>query len=478
MRIDRHLIALALATLVLLVSSAAATPAQLAKGEVQAKQGIGPTDRSILESREAGKGHAWLESVLIKRGAAIDRQLFDLLSVNALKIRVGERGRANEALLPGERQAILGAFSRLPKKVVDRILVEELAAVPSLADRCTVLEIVATIDVYVGEEALDCMLEWAQLEGERVRLPRSVRSAFGEHLNSFLVRCPEATSLVPDLYGRANHSLLPSFLVAIRGETTPARLDALASFLGAVPRFDVHVLAEIKVMLGHARFVPSKRLRTKVRPYISSGDRAVVVEAISIEELVADPAAFPALLDHLSSKDKDLRRRALSALTKVSGELLDPTAETWDAWHARTTAWWRGEYPRYAELAQHAKPGAAARAIQELAMLRAYRHELVPVFASVLERKEVELVVLATASLGHQRSMDAIPHLVAQLEKDNVDIRRAAYHALRRMTGENYSDDPEAWRAAGWGAERPWPLPHGATASPSGRKSKINPTPR
>ncbi len=455
MPINRCLVASTLAIASLAISTVSASPAQSARAEVAEKRGVGPVDRLILDSRETGRGKAWLKNQLLPRGRSIGGDLFDVLSAGSLQLRVGERGRAMEPLLLAERDAILGAFGQWPKKAVDELLKDELSADPSVADRCSALEIFATLDMWRGDEALGSMLEWSQIEGDKVRVPRRVRSALEVQIEAFLLRCPDAARLVPNIYSRANASLLPAILSGTGKKATPERLDALATFLGVVPRFDAHVLAEIKVMLGHARFVPSESSRAIVRQYISSTDRALAVEAISIEELTADPAAIPPLLDYLNGTDRDLRRRALSALTAISGEQLEPTLETWSEWHARTLRWWQRDLSRHADLARRGAPGAAARAIQELSLLRAYRHKLVPVLAAVLERDEVNLVVLATASLGHLNSMDAIPHLVSQLEKENVDVRRAAYQSLRRMTGENYSDDPDAWRAAGWGVIKP-----------------------
>ena len=442
--------------MLVVVCLAVAPPAeafpQSPRATVSELRGLGTFDQLLLDARKAKRPSQPLSQRLFSRGEGTCGELFDYLSAGSLQLRVGDRGRASEPLTDAERHAMTDALDRFPLKSIRKLLAERLEADPSQSARLTAIGLVAEI----GEPSdVNLLMDWAQLEGAQVRIPRAVRSALGEGLGTLLMREPTIVHQLPKLYGGANPSLLPAFMAALGSEASPARIDTLGSLLGLEPRFDAHVLAEISNMARRARFVTSEMTLARVRRYLPSDQVALSGMAMSIAQTVGDSKAIPGLLKHLGGRDVEQRRQAAVALAKISGEQLEPTLEAWGPWHTRTAAWWKGERKRFIDLARNGKPGAASRAIQELSMLRTYRHDLVPGLSAVLAREEVELVVLATASLGHLGSMDAIPHLVAQLEKENVDVRRAAYHALRRMTGENYSDDPQAWRAAGWGVAAP-----------------------
>ena len=146
-----------------------------------------------------------------------------------------------------------------------------------------------------------------------------------------------------------------------------------------------------------------------------------------------------------------MRRRACAALRSISGQQLPAIAESWREWYAEVRGLWDKQIPEWITRARYGPRGVAARAIQELALLRTYRNELVAPLALVLQREEKELVVLTAAALGHLGSLDAIPHLLGLLESPDLDVRRTAYRALRRMTSEDHGDERLQWERAGWG---------------------------
>lgn len=416
--------------------------AQLA-GEMR---GVAPLDQVLVDARRFDQSLAELTGKLANSGSC--EELFDLMSAGVFQIRVGERGRSAEQLRLDERRAALTALTHLSRADLHLVLDERLASHPSESERAAALEILSEH----GEASdLETLFAWAETEAPTKRVPRRVRLTFESSLARFLDRKPRRTVDVSDLYARLNLSLLQPCVAALGATATPARLDALSDLLGRVPEFDSYVLAEMQAVAKVARFVPSGRASESARRYLSSSDRTKKIEAISIASAFVDPLAITALIRELETSDAALRRVVLRALSRITSEQLDPATETWTAWHGRENAWWMGEAPKAIRQARSAAPGVASRAIQELSLIRHRRHDLVEPLVLVFQREEIELVVLATAALGHLGSMDAIPHLVAQLEAERVEARRAAYRALRRMTGENHGDDPDAWRFNGWG---------------------------
>ena len=53
---------------------------------------------------------------------------------------------------------------------------------------------------------------------------------------------------------------------------------------------------------------------------------------------------------------------------------------------------------------------------------------------------------VACSALGHLGSHAALPVLVEALEREQADVKRAAWHALKRITGRTYGPEPEIWR--------------------------------
>lgn len=403
----------------------------------------------VLAARASERNGKALEQDLARAGSF--ETLFGMLASGSFRVRVGARGVATEPLRGDERFALVGSFATLGLPGLREQIDERLLGDCTVNDRIAVLEILGRHGDLGDSER---MLSWAQREGQKVRLPRPVREAFGQALRSLLDRRPDATDVVFQLYREANPSLLPSLLGALDAAESPEHLEAVAQLLGAVPAFDLYLLAELASASKGIHYVPSKALAEQVRMYLSHPDSRLVLEAISAVKHLGDRHSVPVLIQCLD-RGKSVRVGAAAALAAITGQHLEPTKDAWSLWYDTTLAWWRGEAPKLMGMASRADAGQASRAIQKLSMARMYRHELVAPLERSLQRPEVEIVVLSSAALGHLGSMNAVAPLVKQLEKPSEDIRRAAYLALRRPTGENHGDDPVAWRSAGWGLAGP-----------------------
>jgi len=299
-------------------------------------------------------------------------------------------------------------------------------------------------------EDMRTLLAWAELDGKTVRVAPDVRAALTRRLDELVNRQPDAlralTSAAPDL----NRSLLTPVLHGLAQTPSARRLVSLGELLDCVPALDAFVLAEIGHMAPRARAVPEAATRQQVRRYLRSADPVLVHEAAAVAGHLRDRDAIPDLIWLLDSSDRVAAQRAHRALVEITGQQLSMARTTWQEWHTAVSEWWRDEAQKRLAIAVSGRPGAASLALQELAKLRLYRDELAPALAPCLQREEVEFVLLACATLGHLGSPAAIEPLLDTLAHSNVDVRRAAYLALRRISGEDHGDDPVTWRAKGW----------------------------
>lgn len=432
------------------------TPVHAAEGgrddvvttERKRRRGVTDLDQVFLDGRHDRATSARVADALVARGPERAGELLDLLASGSIQVRVGTRGRTPKPLLSIERQAIHRAFDTFPPAVTRDLLDGRLQAEPSTEVRVAAIGLLAANGDAL---TLERVLEWAQTEGHERRVARTVRAAFPAAICRLLESDPAVIDRLHGIALEANHSLIPGLIAALAEETSPPRLFALSELLGAVPEADPHILAEVAEMTRKARFVPAPRVAESVRFYLASPSNVERMEAIGIVETVADADSIPFLLDLVGEGDEVVRRRACAALRSISGQQLPAIAESWREWYAEVRGLWDKQIPEWITRARYGPRGVAARAIQELALLRTYRNELVAPLALVLQREEKELVVLTAASLGHLGSLDAIPHLLGLLESPDLDVRRTAYRALRRMTSEDHGDDRLQWERAGWG---------------------------
>lgn len=373
--------------------------------------------------------------------------LFNGLSRGSVRVREADGSFTSWRMSTDERALLVDALGRLPWSEVALALEARRTAAADVPTRLAAMEVLATLG---RSEDVRALLAWAQLEGKTDRVAAEVRTALTARLDELIQRQPDA---LRDLHGALvalNRSLLTPVLQGLARRPSAARLVALGELLSTVPALDPYVLAEIGHMAPRARVVPRASTRARVRRYLDSLDPVLVHEAIAAAEHLCDREAIPELIELLESSDRFAAQRAHQALVAITGQQLSKAPNAWLEWHAAVSDWWQGEAPKRLVVAVSGPPGAASLAIQELAKLRLYRDELAPLLAPCLQREEVELVLLACATLGHLGSLSSVEPLLDTLVDPNLDLRRAAYQALRRITREDHGDDPATWRAQGW----------------------------
>ena len=428
-------------------STNALTP--LAPWSANVTQGAGgqpsAVDRIVLLARNGDATSEALIQTLAQQRSAL---LFNVLvRGTVLENRDGVHSQRNY-LSAEEKTALRASLYARPREERDAFFEERLRTGPTLVERATLLKFMGT---HGNVNDVATLLAWAQTEPDDVRIPRAIQAAFSASLGELYRRDQDALKRSLWAYRRAHLSLLPGVVASINSSAEPARLDALTAILGEHPAFDTHILSEIDALVKRARFAPSGRSQERVRRYLSSQDESLRDQAILVVRTLGDGSAVEILVKMLKNADQALAKQITETLYALTGESLGPYRDVWDNWLEQASTKWQAKGARFLSVAANGSPNKASSAIKELATMRMYRDEVIDPLARALDRDETEIVALAAASIGHLGSLRATPHLLHALEDPRIEVRRAAYTALRRLTGENHGAQPTAWRAAGWG---------------------------
>ena len=350
-------------------------------------------------------------------------------------------------LSPPELETLERALSGLGWSDLRGGLAELIEASPSEPMRAEVLDVVAE-----HAPAADLLLiaEWS-VDDPAARVPRARVATFETSLARFLERHRNALDDLPRLADDVHLSLVPSLVERAAAEHTTDGLVLLSRFLGRVPDADPLVLTELRRLALHLRFrgIPDEA-RGAVRGLLDDPDPARLALAIDTAAALEDREAVPTLIEHLQHESANVRGRALEALRTITFERDLALHEDWEFWYANTERWWRDEAPERMSQVVDAKPAFAARAAKEISQRRLYREEFLDCLTKGSRRPETDIAVLCCATLGHIGVNEAAEPLKEALRDKRLEVRKAAYQALRRMTGENHGEDPEMWDAAGW----------------------------
>ena len=413
----------------------------------QDERGADDVSQHILDARRDGTPPAALAELLAGCDAPVLPRLFEPLSEGHFKLRVGERGNTTRDLTEHERGALVAAFGRLPWSDVQAFLAEVMVDGPDRGQRRAALQL---FGAHGTRKDLSTLLQWTAPEGGSKLVPRDLRSSFAAALGGMIDRDSRVLGAMPDFYWVAPDALLPSILSVLGERPSAESLWAIVAVLGRVPAADALVLAEVGHVGGLVRHPIDDQVRARVREYLTTGERVVLIESIVACGRLEDVDAVPDLIELLRDADTNVQGRAHDALKLITGEHHGPDPKIWSRWHAEVTEWWSTEAPNQLREVRDGVPAQASRAILELSRRRFYRHQLAIELTHGLERDGVDLVVMCCAALGSLGSPLAVPYLLDSLQHRNLEVRQAAYLALCRITGEDHGEHSQDWVKAGW----------------------------
>lgn len=431
----------------LVLGSVAASPCEVSaettqepahKTDVGSVTPDGPLSAILMQSDPTG-----MSAQVAALGVDGWERLFAVLRDGRFPVKVGTEGHSFRKLDAPRRAALIAATARLPYEFVLARLDELPTA--GVGERLVAFEILGAV---AGSEDLGLCMRMAEPKRGETRVDRRLRDGFGQALAALLERHPYVSGVLVAQFRDLHPSLISSSVSALGSAPFGGQLVALSNLLGRVPEADVLILIELGRAAASARHPVDERVFTALRPYLTTSNSQLCVEAVVAAEKLQDRRAVPFLIDLLESEHRSVLERAYAALGSTSRKQIPPVAQTWRTWHEEAIAWWADERLLTESKLHSGTPAEVARLVMELSKRHMFRHELTPLLAPVLEREEAELVALACAALGHLGSDRAIEPLLELLDSSRDDeLRGAAWRALKRVTGQELGPDPEEWRA-------------------------------
>ncbi|MEO0662037.1 MAG: HEAT repeat domain-containing protein [Planctomycetota bacterium] len=180
---------------------------------------------------------------------------------------------------------------------------------------------------------------------------------------------------------------------------------------------------------------------------LHADDPSVVIEAVralrSIDA-VRSTSALVALLER--AHEPGIRRSAVQALERVTGERFGADHRAWRTWHAESERWRSSELPRIRQELDATDRERVHRALLQIARQRAHRHHTGPIVIAATRTTDVATLETAIAVLGQLATTQTVLRLIQLLGHDDTRVQTAAYRSLRFATRRDLGPDPEAWR--------------------------------
>ena len=416
--------------------------------QTQVLQGAHPTAQAFLDGRSGSASSQNVNQALLSRFEAAPDELFQVFVQGHYGVKDASGKAYVRSLNSFEQQTCLDVFGKISLPKLRKWIAKQGAKNLTDAKRLAVLKI---LGAHGMRPDLVSLLHWTVDADSKSRVPRALRTEFLNSLTAILKRDPRAMLGIHELYRLSHPALLPSIAHAVGASGHPDSIDALTDLIHVVPRANSLLLAEISQAANTTRRPLSEKALKRVQSVLESSEGTTRTAAIQTAGDTGLRAAVPSLIDWLKSEDSNLRKQAHVALKKITKQQFRVDPERWKAWYDREVTWYQEEYPDLKHTALHGVGGLASNALKEISKRRFYRERTSPDLLPCLERPEPELVVLTCAVLGHLGSYSSVGPLLEQLEEDkSTAVRKSAFDALRRITGENHGDTPQAWRSAGW----------------------------
>ena len=432
--------------LALLSSAALALPVEREHSD-DILVGVDRVSQVILDGRKHQAGPMAIAVALGGPRAIEDlRSLFDVIARGHIQVRIEGRGIMARDVGGHEEAAIFQVLRTLPWDAVRAHLTERVAERPWPVIRTAALRIAGEV---APPTDLALLAEFSAPDpGERV-VDRALRAHFVSAFGRAIDREPASLEATDELFEAVHPSHLAGIVQALRERPSPASLEALADVLGIVEEADPMLLRAVDSTARELRQPFASRVRGAVRKYIEWDSPSLAQAVVTVGNL-GDAESAGRLVELLGHSNAPVRDHALRSLRQLSGESLGPIPDDWIAWYRRTRSWKANDAAGELHVAATGSKEHASRALLSIAEHRLYRHEHTTAVARALQHGDRDVVITACAVLGHLGSPLAADPLLQRLADGDDEVRRAAYLALRRLTGEDHGEDPGSWQEAGW----------------------------
>ncbi|HEX6882087.1 MAG TPA: HEAT repeat domain-containing protein [Planctomycetota bacterium] len=343
---------------------------------------------------------------------------------------------------PAEREHALATLRALAPGALARFLEEAVAADPDGPARTVALECLAGRATH-REVATLVRLATPGL----APAPEALRDAFRVTLVTTLAGDARAYAELVPAWRRAHSELRPELLAAVAERGDAAGLELLAwvaTFEG-----DEHDRALADACERVAPAAPTHEQREQLETLCALLDSpdTVCVQTISVALARARvETALPAWIRLLAAESRGTRLRARQSLEELSGIELGSDPDRWRNWYEAESIWLETRGPAVLAQLVSADVTEVLAALREVAERRLQRDELALWVAPLLEHEAPNVRQAAIVVLEQLGSPEALPALAAALADEEPRVARAAWSALRTLTGKDLPPDEELWR--------------------------------
>ncbi len=285
------------------------------------------------------------------------------------------------------------------------------------------------------------MLEIAAPSGDAAP-PARTMDALRRSLERLLRREPKAYEEIQRTWSHGSREVVDVLVRAVGDAGDPRGLGFLGDVLLSRPDLARLALAQVR-SLGPSSSVEQDRLLAhEVRKYLSSTDALDQQSACLALGELGDAAALGELIDLLEEESTAVREAAAWALSRISGLSYPPKAEPWRRWYQKEEAWREGRFHYLQKHLEHDDSGRVSKAVAELLQHPIYRHEIAEALVGLCAHRRSKLRALACRSLESLGSPLGVPQLRLSLEDRDAEVARAAWTALRAITGVGMDAKP------------------------------------
>lgn len=400
-----------------------------------AQEGESTLEELLLDQPvESGAALDSLVEALVDRGAEAVSPLFDGLVTGRLP--------GDERALGGpQKLAMLAALERLPVESVRTRLSSVASDNSNERERLVALRV---LHQRIGTGDLDLLLSLAH-DSSNDEESDALRDGYAYALRGLLARQPALVSALGPRVDRAPDSLFTASLAEVAMARGRGSIGWLTKRLGSTPARDALTLRALVRVSGTDGPRPTGPQRGAVRRYLRTAEPALVALAARLCETYDDVSAIPTLLDLMDDSREGVAPLAYEVLQSLTDARYRFEPELWAAWWDKENVWFYEEGRGMLSRLDNGRPHVVSQALLSLAQHRIHRHEVHEAVLGVLEREELELRVMAAATLGHLRSADAVAGLAPYLDTEDEHLLAAVRDALRRIVGQDLGPDPEPW---------------------------------
>lgn len=260
---------------------------------------------------------------------------------------------------------------------------------------------------------------------------------FEAALEDIIHRDAETFSHLRHAVLRAPRPLVERVVRSVAASGDEAGLGFLGQLLGFDDSLDGRLLSSMGRLAPAASVEAAGAASAAVRGYLDEQRPTLCQAAALAVGRLRDESSIPALIELLGAEQQGVRLNALWALRKITGLSLPEDPQRWQAWYTEELDWFTRQSPAVFDRLGSQQKSEVVAAIYELGRRRLFRVERAQQVLAVLQHGDPSLRVLGVKVLEQIASPVAAPELSLALEDPNANVRAAAAHALRAITGRD-----------------------------------------